>query len=326
MDAVGRRGGGAWAWAQVLLGIALAAGCLYLAMRNVSVAELAVVWSGVRAEWVLLAGLTFVITMLVKAMRWRVLFGAERPDLSLAQLATLLAAGQATNMLLPARLGELGRAYLTGSQAGTSRLYVLGTLAAEKILDVAALAVLLVVLAITLPLPGALAERAPLLVAPALVVVAGAAVLWGTRRRWQPFAARVLGERMGGRGSRWRGWLEAGVNGLAAAWRNRSLPAAAGWTVLIWLLAGITNLALFPAFALPADLAPAFVLLAVLQVGVAPPSTPGKVGIFEYLSVLALGPFGVPAPQAITYSIVLHLLVLGITGVWAALGLVAGRR
>jgi uncharacterized membrane protein YbhN (UPF0104 family) len=65
-------------------------------------------------------------------------------------------------------------------------------------------------------------------------------------------------------------------------------------------------------------------LLVVLQVGTVPPSLPGKVGIFHYLTVVALALFGVDRATALSYAIVLYgvallpKILLG--GVYVAVG------
>ena len=50
-------------------------------------------------------------------------------------------------------------------------------------------------------------------------------------------------------------------------------------------------------------------LLFVLRVGAAVPSSPGKVGVFQYLCVLALSVFSVDRTLALSYGVVLHLVV-----------------
>jgi hypothetical protein len=59
-------------------------------------------------------------------------------------------------------------------------------------------------------------------------------------------------------------------------------------------------------------------LLVVLQAGVAVPSTPGKIGVFHYLCMIALSVFGVPATISLAYGLTLHALVVGGISIWAA--------
>jgi uncharacterized membrane protein YbhN (UPF0104 family) len=51
------------------------------------------------------------------------------------------------------------------------------------------------------------------------------------------------------------------------------------------------------------------VLMVVFQVGLAVPSSPGKVGVFQYLSVVTLGLFGIEKAQGLAFGLVWHLLI-----------------
>jgi uncharacterized membrane protein YbhN (UPF0104 family) len=51
-------------------------------------------------------------------------------------------------------------------------------------------------------------------------------------------------------------------------------------------------------------------ILIALQAGISIPSVPGRIGIFEYICVLALAVFGVGQSTAFGYGVVLHGLVL----------------
>ena len=74
----------------------------------------------------------------------------------------------------------------------------------------------------------------------------------------------------------------------------------------------------------------AFFVLIVLQVGTSVPSTPGKIGVFQYLAVLALAPFGVAREPALTYGVLLHVVGFGpvimLGGFWSWTRAVAKRR
>jgi len=46
----------------------------------------------------------------------------------------------------------------------------------------------------------------------------------------------------------------------------------------------------------------------VLMVGMAPPSVPGKIGIFEYAVILTLSTFNIDKSLALSYALMLHLV------------------
>jgi glycosyltransferase 2 family protein len=55
----------------------------------------------------------------------------------------------------------------------------------------------------------------------------------------------------------------------------------------------------------------ATLLIIVLYLGAIAPSSPGKVGIFEYLCIISLALFGVDKTPALAYAVVLHLISYG---------------
>ena len=99
-------------------------------------------------------------------------------------------------------------------------------------------------------------------------------------------------------------------------------------TLAVVAVAASTNYLLFLAFRLRVPLVAALLLLVVLQVGAVPPSLPGRVGIFNYLTVVALSAFGVDRATALAYSIVLYAVALApkilVGAAYVAAG--AGRR
>lgn len=307
--------------AQIWLGLLLGIAALYLAARSFDLAALSRALGGVRTSFVALTVVTSLLTPVLKAMRWRWLFDPQRPALGVVRLASLIVIGQAVNFYVPGRWGELVRAYLTGEEAQVSKWFVLGTLAAEKLVDLVVLAVLVVALIPFVVLPDALAVRVDALVLAAAAVTVIALALLGGRSAWLRLAERALRILPPPAAAQWRKRIEAGLDGLATLGRPRAAAAVWVWTLLFWMLAAITNLVLLLAFDLPPSATMALLVLAVLQGGVAVPSTPGKIGVFQLLCVLALSVFGVPEATGLAYGLVLHVVVVGGVTVWAALAL-----
>ena len=212
---------------------------------------------------------------------------------------------------------------MAGEEANASKIYMLGTLAAEKLLDLVALAVLVVTLLPFMALPSWLAGRVAPLVIMALALAAGAVGLSGGQRLWLPVANRLLRVLPPPVAAVWQRRLAAGLDGLAALTTPSAAFAVWGWTLVAWCLATATNMALFLAFGLTAKVVPALFLLGVMQAGIAAPlpSAPGKIGTFHYLCILALSVFSITGPVALGYALILHLVVIGASGLWAAIAL-----
>jgi hypothetical protein len=215
--------------------------------------------------------------------------------------------GQLVNALLPARLGEVARFYILGRDEGVSNATVLGTIAAEKAFDVLFLLVAAGLAAVLTSLPAwlhrALASMAGL----------GVAVLLAALAMPRPRIA-AAGERLaswlpGGLAIGLSRLLERGLAGLEGLRRPRLAAAACAWSAAIWTLAAGTNLVLFWAFDLQLSIGAALLLLTLLHVGTAPPSSAGRVGVFHALTLLGLRTFGVESATALAYATVLHAVV-----------------
>jgi glycosyltransferase 2 family protein len=85
------------------------------------------------------------LATLVRAERWQRLLTDEGARPSRADIYALNCIGYMGNNVLPARGGDVIRVVLTAPRAQTSKRTVVGTLVAERVLDVAVLIVMLVV-------------------------------------------------------------------------------------------------------------------------------------------------------------------------------------
>ena len=70
----------------------------------------------------------------------------------------------------------------------------------------------------------------------------------------------------------------------------------------------------------------AFLLIAGLGLGSALPSTPGYVGIYQFVTVTILTPFGFSRTDAIAYILVAQALGYAVIGFWGSLGFWRYRR
>jgi uncharacterized membrane protein YbhN (UPF0104 family) len=90
---------------------------------------------------------------------------------------------------------------------------------------------------------------------------------------------------------------------------HRGLFGLSFWSVVIWGTAVLTNHLTLLAFGINLPLTASLLILISLQVGITLPSAPGRVGIFEYICVLALSLFGVERHIALGYGFLLHGIV-----------------
>ena len=70
----------------------------------------------------------------------------------------------------------------------------------------------------------------------------------------------------------------------------------------------------------------AFLLVAGLGLGSALPSTPGYVGIYQFVAVKMLSPFGVSKTDAIAYILLFQAMNYAVVLLWGLMGIAAERQ
>ncbi len=305
-----------WRSGRMWLGIALSLGSLVLAMRGIDKGEIAATLRTTHLGWLLGAMLVVLVTAVAKTVRWRLLLTQRShqalspapPAIGTRQLTRIWLAGASLNLALPApRSGDLARAYLVGEAGKVSKSFVMGTIAAEKLLDMVLLAVCFIALLPLIVLPQELAARRfPIIGMTTLVVALVFVVLWQRQRllALAEWLLRRLPERWG---TPLLGSGERAVRGLDALRSPRLMFWLTISSVIILILSVYTNYLVFLALGLRPSWVQSFFLLVVLQAGVSVPSTPGKVGVFQVLCRWSLGLFGVPPAEGVAYGILLYL-------------------
>lgn len=316
-------------WGRLLLGLLLGALGLWYVTREASLGALRAALSAADPLYILLGLLLMTITMAAKAWRWQHLYHPRTQAPPLADLFWALSLGQLVNAAVPfLRLGELARIYDLGQQTNSSKARALGTLVVEKVLDVLLLAFTLVLLL-------------PFLVIPAFVVDSGLALaLLGAVAFFLLFLVAYRTDLTLRLAQTVLAWLPellsrrltpltlSGLEGLSALRDARTVARLLLDSALIALLSVLTPLVLFPAFDLPLNLAAAAAIHVGLTVGTLPPSTPAKVGIFEFLVVFMVNRFfpSGESATALAYALIFHLVVVLPQLLLGSIALARGKR
>jgi len=300
------------------IGIAISLICLALALRGVDLEGLAQALKSVRWTYLVLAFGFIVGAGWLRALRWRQLF-YPNTDLPLPTLFSIINIGYLFINVLPIRAGEVIRAYLAGELLGTGAPRAFSTIILEKVLDVLTMVLLLLGLAPFVPLP-------PWVMRAGLLAGAGAAVL--TVVMFVVALNRERGVRVGA----WLGhWLPERFRGkFLTAWaslidgfsvlREPGQVVRVGLlSVAVWTGSAMVGYSVLVGFGLPVPASAALLVLCTTALGMVVPSSPGYIGVYEYLVVLALSLFGVDKEAAFSYALVLHgvsYLGLSLLGVW----------
>ena len=219
------------------------------------------------------------------------------------------------NNVVPARAGEVARAYALTRETGVPFATTLASLAVDRLLDAV---VLLAFTGIALLDPafraGASSAGGSLVEVAAGGVVLMLAIMIGLYglvffpsyliRLFELFARRIS-PAVEERGKR---VLEKFIAGLSVLRRPERFAAILGWTTAHWLVNAIGYMLAFRAFGITVPFSAALFLLGFIALGAAVPSAPGFFGVFEYMAIQGLALYGVSKELATSWAIGFHIL------------------
>jgi len=293
-------------WLKILVGFAITALALWLSFRKLDLEALKETYFQVNFFWVILALVNTIFTVYALGWRWRILLKPEG-KIPLSSLFRLNIISQYTNIIMPARLGEVVRSYLASKQYKISGAYVVGTVAIEKFLDFFVFVSLWILVPTFFAMQKEVKGYKIALFFSLLATLILVLIIWQPKTflKWISFLSRLLP-----RNSRQRviNFLEQGIEAFGLLRRAKTLLLVVVLTFGFIVGQVLTNFFLFKAFHLRLSFWVGLVVLLAIQVGNIPPSVPGKIGVFEYAVILALSVFAISKSQALSYGIMLHVV------------------
>jgi uncharacterized protein (TIRG00374 family) len=314
--------------ASVGVAMVLAVVLLYYSLRGIDWHEVARLVAGASPGYLAAVAAISTMALLLRALRWRVLLNAHGSGLvasgfSRTRALTLptvfwaTAAGYFGNNFLPARAGELVRTLMISSRSGLEVSYVFATALSERLADVIALVSIGAAVVLTLPAPprwlaGAIRPLAvvALLGAAAIAVLPLLAAHAPRALARAPLPASVRPKVAQA--------IDDVLRGMRAFHHPGRLGAFVGLTAVIWTLDAIAVVMGGLALGLTMPVPVAFLLIAALGLGSALPSTPGYVGIYQFVAVTVLMPFGFSRVDAIAYILVAQAVLYVVIGFWGS--------
>ena len=301
----------------------LAVTLLILALRGMKWAEAA---ASLRSAhlWYLLAGLGPSIAALwFRAMRWRVLLGAEK-TLPRATVLWATGIGYFGNFVLPARAGEFLRSGAIHLKTGLPLAFVLATALTERLIDAAVLvAIVGAGLAGRSHLP---AWIRPALTGMAVAAAGGIAALFVLSRvQRSPEGLYHLLRLSPGTRSRVNVVLDDLKLGFRALQHPRPAFAFFGLTAIIWCCDAVGVLLAARAFEIVLPFSGALVYLGALGLSSAIPSVPGYLGVYQFVAATVLPLYGASKTVAVLFSLVSHAMGYAIVIAWGLTGMVRLR-
>lgn len=292
---------------------------LYLAIRGVSWNEFLSAILNCQVEFLILAIVISLLNFIIRSQRWGILLrGKDRINFMTLFWAT--GTGYLGNNFLPFRTGEVIRSAVLGQKTGISKVYIFATAITERIID----AVFLILLgSFLIPTIGVVPNwlhstmrglgilgfvaLIVLLIAPHLETeIIRIVNRFPFPPKWRSSLINIL---------------ENFLQGAVSFQNPKRAVLFLLFTCLIWFLDGIGMMISARAFSIEISLSQSLLLLVGLGLSSAIPSTPGYVGIYQYVAVTILAIFGFPKSRALAFIIVIQAIAMLLTLVWGLLGL-----
>lgn len=287
------------------IGIAISTVFLYLALDNVEWAAFAEAIKSARFWYLVPAVITTMLGHYFRAYRWKyMLLPVKR--IGTNRLFEATAIGFMANNLLPARLGEVVRAYMLGRTEGISKTASFATIVYERIIDVFALLALLWFVLINQSGLGWLRVGGLWILAANVALLVLLFWMERNREKTEGIVNRLVGKmpvRFREKALHVTGNFLAGLKviGETRAWGMTALIS-----LPVWLGAIFAIYFCLGALALPASYLTIIVLIVLISLGAMIPSAPAYIGTTQYACIIGLSLVGVDKSAALAFSVLFH--------------------
>jgi uncharacterized protein (TIRG00374 family) len=246
--------------------------------------------------WLVAAVALYAIATLVRGERWHHILALAKVKARRSDCYALTTVGYMGNNVLPARAGEALRVVLLSARSGSSKRTLLGSVVAERLLDVVALGAIFVVVVYGVLSSTVLPTDRPLLVAGAgaLLVVLGAVAVYALRRH------HVL--------ERARDWLRPLADAPRALLGREGAVLLAA-TFVLWAFEAAVYLSVAKSVDLDISVTGALYLVALTNFVAALPAAPGSIGTFDAAVAFGAGRLGATGSAALSYLLLLRFVL-----------------
>jgi glycosyltransferase 2 family protein len=296
---------------KFIIGLLISLVFLFLAFRKVDFSQM---WMSLRtANYLYLVPTlaTIFLSHFLRAFRWRYLLDPIRRVDTKSLLSSLLI-GYAANVVTPAHLGEILRAYILSKKRALSMSALLATVVMERIIDVFSLLALMALALAIYPFPDWVVKSGTILFAVTGTLFSILVIL----KKSNSFAmfSMALTQRVLPRGlaQKMDTLLERFLSGIVPLRHWHDYITVTFLSIVIWGCYGLVFYFCLHAFGFIHSFQLAWyvslILLVITCVAVIVPSSPGYIGPYHYLCQITLAMFSVPAGPALSYATVVHAI------------------
>ena len=274
---------------------------LYFSLRGI---EFRQIWATIGRANPLLAflPLVFIATAIsLSAFRWSKVSG---PNVLFRETFSALLIGMFINNVMPARLGEVARGYVLSRKRNLSFTYAFSTVLLDRFFDLTGLMLMTFLFFPRGRLPHRVSQGIYAIIG--MVVLCALLIILLSRQSFaNRFAKRFAGVEQSFLAKLGRRLIEIQEN-LSRIASPLTIVLFVGISFCTWLSMSVALWVVTVALGIHVPFACIPFVCALLNIGITIPSSPGYVGLYQFLLVYLLSIFGVPKYEGFTVSILYH--------------------
>ena len=293
-----------------MAGLILAAVLFWWVFKGIDLALLGESLGKASVAGLILAGLLNVAHNIFRVFRWKALLRPVKARIPFLPMFSAVILGYMTTWVIPGRLGELVRPALLTAREKVPLGPCLGSVLADRLMDMMAIFVLFAIGTFSVRFTGAAADYAAEIQVMAVVILLGAVTLLvalilvsSKRSRVESFLAGR------GRVVQWIGRTLISVSMGTDAFRQpRLFLPIVFHSLMCWLMINVSTWVGLKAAGVEISLMAVFVLQPILAIGVAIPTPGGAGGYHVMMKAGLMVLFGIGQVAAVGAGILLHLV------------------
>lgn len=293
------------------IGIFISVLCVYLAFRKVDFEQMWKAFCTVN-YWLLLPAVASVFFgVFLRSYRWRFFLDPIK-RLDIGSLFSSLMIGYSANMIIPAHLGEVLRAYILSKKRRISMSTTFATIVIERIIDVFSLLALVLLAVHIYPFPSWVTRSSYIIFFGAL----GLFMFLILMKKVPSYVMRMVGFALKPLPKMFEHKIQTNIekflSGILPLKRWQDYITVSILSLMIWTCYGLVFYFTLQAFNFVEtyDLrwSTSLILLVITSIALVVPSSPGYIGTYHYFCQISLAMLGVSSSPALSFAAVVHAI------------------
>jgi uncharacterized protein (TIRG00374 family) len=291
---------------KFIVGILISILFLHLALRNINFSVVAVSFKNIEFTYLALCILSQFASLSCRAYLWKNILWYEK-EVQYSHSFEALLIGYMGNNILPFRMGEAMRAFTMGKKESMSRTLAFASIILERLMDLFVLLAFFLTLIFLVRLERwiMLSGIVVLLLLLFMIIILFALAsdflkipsrLYHSMIHYLPGSLIETIERIGG----------SFLKGIKLIKNFKQALYLVFLSFLTWILWTAILYFGLKAFHLDLPIIASLLLAVVVNIGVMIPSSPGFIGVFQYLCIISLAFFNIPKEIALSFSFLVH--------------------